>query len=182
MSRRPFTTFEDFSLAKQDFDHIPVVHVSEASNYLALLQCNLVEHPIMDIWEDLDTLRFFQHGEYPSQVTSSQRDHIQQRSKCYSWRDNHLIRCLPQGDKVVPPPHERPNLIQKVHSELGHLGVSVFITFSLLITIGEVCMFKSETSLLSVNNVIEWELLSPLDNSHFFHSLFRAYSIVSHVI
>jgi hypothetical protein len=28
-------------------------------------------------------------------------------------------------------------------------------------------MLKSETSLLGVNNVIEWELLSPLDNSHF---------------
>jgi hypothetical protein len=52
---------------------------------------------------------------------------------------------------MVPPPHERPSLIQKVHSELGH----IFIAFSLLITIGEVCMLKSETSLLGVNNVIE---------------------------
>jgi len=58
MSRRPLTTFEDFSEAKQDFDLIPIVHVSYASNYLALLQCNLVEHPIMDIWEDLDILKF----------------------------------------------------------------------------------------------------------------------------
>jgi hypothetical protein len=123
MSRRPLTTFEDFSEARQDFDHIPTIHVSEASNYLALLQCNLVEHPIMDIWEDLDTLRFLQHGEYLRQVTSSQRDHIQQRSKCYSWKDNHLVRCLPQGNRVVPPPHERPSLIQKIHSELGHFGV-----------------------------------------------------------
>jgi hypothetical protein len=24
---------------------------------------------------------------------------------------------------MVPPPHERPNLIWKVHSELGHFGV-----------------------------------------------------------
>ncbi len=24
---------------------------------------------------------------------------------------------------MVPPPHERPGLIQKVHSELGHFGV-----------------------------------------------------------
>jgi len=56
MSQRPFTTFEDFLEAKQDFDQILTVHVSYASNYLALLQCNLVEHPIVDIWEDLDTL------------------------------------------------------------------------------------------------------------------------------
>jgi hypothetical protein len=37
MLRRPFTTFEDFSKVKQDFDQIPVVHVSYASSYLALL-------------------------------------------------------------------------------------------------------------------------------------------------
>ncbi len=35
------------------------------------------------------------------------------------------------------------------------LELSVFIAFSLLITIREVCMFKSETSLLGVNNVIK---------------------------
>jgi len=43
-------------------------------------------------------------------------------------------------------------------------------------------MFKSETSLLGVNNVIEWELLSPFDSSRFLHSLFRACSIVGNVI
>jgi len=78
MSRRPLTTSEHFSEVKHDFDQIPAVHVSNASSYLALLQCNLVEHPIMDIWEDLDTLRFLQHGEYPPQVTSNQLDRIQQ--------------------------------------------------------------------------------------------------------
>jgi len=77
MSRRPLITSENFSEARQDFDQIPTVHVFEASRYLALLQCNLVEHPIFDIWEDLDTLRFLQHGEYPPQVTSSQRDRIE---------------------------------------------------------------------------------------------------------
>jgi hypothetical protein len=38
---------------------------------------------------------------------------------------------------------------------LDTLELNVFIVFSLLITIGEVCMFKFETSLLGVNNVIE---------------------------
>jgi hypothetical protein len=38
---------------------------------------------------------------------------------------------------------------------LDTLEFSVLIAFSLLITIGEVCMLKSETSLLGVNNVIE---------------------------
>jgi hypothetical protein len=81
MSRRPLTTSEDFLQVRQDFDKIPVIHVSYASNYLALLQCNLVEHPIVNIWEDLNTLRFLQHGECLPQVTSSHRDRIQQRFK-----------------------------------------------------------------------------------------------------
>jgi hypothetical protein len=81
MSQKPFTTSEDFSEARQDFDQILVVHVFYAFSYLALLQYNLVEHPIVDIWEELDTLKFFQHGEYLPQVTSSHRDLIQQLSK-----------------------------------------------------------------------------------------------------
>ncbi len=182
MSRRPFITSEDFSEAKQDFDQIPTIHVSYAFSYLTLVQCNLVEHLIVDIWEDLDIMKFLQHGEYLPQVASNQRDYIQQWSKCYSWRDNHFIWCLPQGDRMVPPPHECPSLIQKVHLELDTLELRVLIAFSLLITIGQVCMLKSETSLLGVNNVIKWELPFLLDNSRFLHSLFKACSIVGHVI
>ncbi len=77
MLRKPLTTSKDFSKVRQDFDKIPIIDVSSASSYFALLQCNLVEHPIVDIWEDLDTLRFLQHGEYPPQVTSSQQERIQ---------------------------------------------------------------------------------------------------------
>jgi hypothetical protein len=54
MSWKPLNTLE----AKQDFNQILIIHVFYASSYLALLQCNLVEHPIMDIWEDLDILGF----------------------------------------------------------------------------------------------------------------------------
>jgi len=73
-------------------------------------------------------------------------------------------------------------LFRRYTRSLDILELSVLIAFSLLITIGEVCMLKSETSLLGVNNVIKWELPSPLDSSCFFHSLFRACSIISHVI
>jgi hypothetical protein len=38
---------------------------------------------------------------------------------------------------------------------LDTLELNVLITFLLLITIGEVCMLKSKTSLLGVNNVIK---------------------------
>jgi hypothetical protein len=46
-------------------------------------------------------------------------------------------------------------LFKRYTQNLDTLELSVLIAFSLFITIGEVCMLKSETSLLSVNNVIE---------------------------
>jgi hypothetical protein len=46
-------------------------------------------------------------------------------------------------------------LFKRYTRSLDTLELSVLIAFSLLITIGEVCMLKSETSLLGVNNVIE---------------------------
>jgi hypothetical protein len=46
-------------------------------------------------------------------------------------------------------------LFRRYTQNLDTLELSVLIAFLLLITIGEVCMFKSETSLLGVNTVIE---------------------------
>jgi hypothetical protein len=53
--------------------------------------------------------------------------------------------------------HHMNNLVlfRKYTRSLDTLELCVFIVFSLLITIGEVCMLKSEMSLLGVNNVIE---------------------------
>jgi hypothetical protein len=53
--------------------------------------------------------------------------------------------------------HHMNNLIlfKKYTWSLDTLELSVFIAFLILITIGKVCMFKFETSLLGVNNVIE---------------------------
>jgi len=73
-------------------------------------------------------------------------------------------------------------LFKRYTQSLDTLELSVLITFSLFITIGEVCMFKFKTSLLGVNNVIKWELPPPLNNSRFFHSVFKACSIAGHVI
>jgi hypothetical protein len=73
-------------------------------------------------------------------------------------------------------------LFRRYTRSLNTLELSVFIVFLFFITIREVCMFKFETSLLGVNNVIKWEFPSPLDNSRFLHSLFMACFIVGHVI
>jgi hypothetical protein len=73
-------------------------------------------------------------------------------------------------------------LFRKYTQSLDILELSILITFWLFITIREVCMLKSEASLLGVNNVIEWKLPSLLDSSCFFHFLFRACFIAGHVI
>jgi hypothetical protein len=54
-------------------------------------------------------------------------------------------------------PHHMNDLIlfRRYTRSLDTLELNIIIAFSLLITIREVCMLKSETSLLSVNNVIE---------------------------
>jgi hypothetical protein len=155
MLRRPLTTSEDFSITKQDFNRIPTIHVSYAFSYLALLQCNLIEHPIVNIWEDLDTLRFFQHGEYPPQVTSNHWDHIQHRSNA---THGGLITLFDVYHKATEWFLHHMNglvLFKKYIQSLDTLKLNVLIAFLLLITIGEICMFKSETSLLGVNNVIK---------------------------
>jgi hypothetical protein len=46
-------------------------------------------------------------------------------------------------------------LFRRYTQSLDILELNVFIAFSLFITIREVCMLKSEMSLLGVNNVIE---------------------------
>jgi hypothetical protein len=46
-------------------------------------------------------------------------------------------------------------LFRKYTQSLDILELSILITFWLFITIREVCMLKSEASLLGVNNVIE---------------------------
>ncbi len=46
-------------------------------------------------------------------------------------------------------------LFRRYTQSLDTLELSIFIAFSLFITIGKVCMFKSKMSLLGVNNVIE---------------------------
>jgi hypothetical protein len=53
--------------------------------------------------------------------------------------------------------HHMNNLVlfRRYTRSLDTLESSVLIAFLLLITIGEVCMLKSKTSLLGVNNVIE---------------------------
>jgi hypothetical protein len=80
--------------------------------------------------------------------------------------------------------HHMNNLVwfKRYTRNLDTLELIILIAFSLFITIWRSMYAQVETSLLGVNNVIEWELPFPFDNSRFLHSLFRACSIAGHVI
>ncbi len=108
----------------------------------------------MDIWEDLDTLRFLQHGDilpklhqvieiaynsglnvtHGGTITSFDAYH-----KATKWFLHHMNGLV---------------LFRRYTRSLDILELSILIAFSFLITIGKLCMLKSETSLLGVNNVI----------------------------
>jgi hypothetical protein len=67
---------------------------------------------------------------------------------------------------MVPPSHERPSLIQKLHTKVGHFGVK--LTYSLL-----ALHYHWKGIYAQVQNVIEWKLPSPLNNSCFSHPYSR---------
>ncbi len=143
MSQRPLATSKFCLETKQYFDQILAIHVYYVSSYLALLQCNLVEHPIVDIWEDLDTLRFLQHGEYPPQVTSSHRDRIQQQSNVIHGRT--IISSNAHHKAIKWFLHHMNDLVlfRRYTRSLDTLELNILIAFLLFITIGEVCSSTS---------------------------------------
>jgi hypothetical protein len=127
MSQKPLTTSEIFLEARQDFDQIPTIHVSYASSYLALLQCNLVEHQVIGI-----TYNNIPNATHGGTITLFDVYH-----KATQWFFHHMNNLV---------------LFRRYTQSLDTLELSIFIAFSFLIT--KVCMLKSEMSLLGVNNVI----------------------------
>jgi hypothetical protein len=87
----------------------------------------------------------------PFQVISNHRDRIQQLSKRYSYSFDVYHKAiewfLHHMNGMV--------LFRRYTRNLDILELYILIEFSFFITIGKVCMLKSETSLLGVNNVIE---------------------------
>jgi hypothetical protein len=117
-----------------------------------MLQCNLGEHPIVDIWEDLDTLKFLKHGEYLpklQQVIGIVYNHD------LNATHGRTITLFDAYRKVIEWFLHHMNDMVLFTRSLDTLELNVLIVFLLLIIVREVCMLKSETSLLGVNNVIE---------------------------
>jgi hypothetical protein len=109
----------------------------------------------VDIWEDLDTLRFFSMG--------NTLPKLQQVIRIVYDNDLNVMhgRTITSFDayrKVTEWFLHHMNdmvLFKRYTQSLDILELNVLIAFLLLITIGEVCMLKSETLLLGVNNVIK---------------------------
>jgi len=134
---------------------IPAIHVSDASSYLALVQCNLVEHPIVDIWEDLDTLRLFNMGNTLPKLRQVIGIAYNNNPNVIHGRTITLFNVYHKAIKWFLHHMNDLVLFKRYAQSLDTLELSVFIAFSFLITIGKVCMLKFKTSLLGVNNVME---------------------------
>jgi hypothetical protein len=115
----------------------------------------MVEHPTVDIWEDLDTLKFFSMGNtLPKlhqviEITYNSGPNVTHGKTIIASNAYHTVT------KWFFHHMNGPVLLRRYTRSLDILELNVLIAFSLLITIGKVCMLKSEMSLLGVNNVIK---------------------------
>jgi hypothetical protein len=78
----------------------------------------------MYIWEDQAALEFLQQGQHSSGSSRQQRSRVAHRARLYVWQQEQLWRRMPGGTlKLVPPPHDRQGIIQRLHEQTGHFGV-----------------------------------------------------------
>ena len=81
-----------------------------------------------DIYTDLSVMSYLQHGRLPEKdtATAAEIKRIQKRAQAYEWEDGQLFRKptarYPQRRRV-PAPAERLPLVQRWHTDLGHVGV-----------------------------------------------------------
>jgi hypothetical protein len=77
-----------------------------------------------DPWEDQSLLQWLQSGNMPEGISQPERDRLFKRAKRYSWKDGKLLQlCTDGANRVVPRPSERLDLVTRVHTQCGHLGV-----------------------------------------------------------
>jgi len=79
--------------------------------------------PSTDIWEDPIAMHLLREGTFPEGASKQQRDKAAKRRARYFWRDSRLYRIMPDGQhRLVPPPDQRPAILQQFHRNAGHFG------------------------------------------------------------
>jgi hypothetical protein len=78
-----------------------------------------------DVWLDDQVVSFLRDGRLPDNKDSIRR--VSRRSQAYRWYNNRLYKVVtakgePISYRLIPPPTERDGIIDKIHTELGHLG------------------------------------------------------------
>ena len=78
----------------------------------------------MDIWDDVEVLRFLQTHKYGSGLSAKERDRIYRRARGYRWMGDSIFKLLPSHVMVVVPRvEERVNIAIETHRGMGHFGV-----------------------------------------------------------
>ena len=78
----------------------------------------------IDIWHDVEVLRFLQTHKYGSGLSAKERDRIYRRARGYRWMGDSIFKLLPSRVLVVVPRVEdRINLAIETHRGMGHFGV-----------------------------------------------------------
>jgi site-specific DNA-cytosine methylase len=78
-----------------------------------------------DVWLDDQVISFLRDGILPNDKESVRR--ISRRSQAYRWYNNRLYKVVtakgePLSYALIPPPAERDNIIDRIHTDLGHMG------------------------------------------------------------
>lgn len=81
----------------------PAAYLLLLTNTIKVMQAQRDTAPV-DIWEDAHTMHFLKTRQLPSDVSKTERDRIQHRAARFMWQQDHLVRVLPTGNKVVPAP------------------------------------------------------------------------------
>jgi hypothetical protein len=84
-----------------------------------------------DIWMDATLLQFVREGVVPAGLSAKELRQLQRRAAAYQWLTVHddgkvhetMYRKIPDGPtRVVPPPGQRFELVEQMHTKAGHFG------------------------------------------------------------
>jgi hypothetical protein len=76
---------------------------------------------LKDVWKDDHSLRFLGGDGLDLAWPEKEKERVRQWCQSYRLADGVLIRSTAEGgDKVVPAPDQRANVVRKVHDFTGH--------------------------------------------------------------